>query len=360
MLAVQSFLTKGGDLAKLNELYGITIVEHPTDPLVILNYSQIDSPKMDPIVMECRGLCLEKGTWDIVARSFTRFFNMGEALEQTSMFDWNKFTVTEKCDGSLMTMYCYGNKWRVNTRGSFAQGEIATGTGMTWEEVFWSTGINPRSSIVTHDNSYVFELCSPYNKIVRTYDRPLLFLLGMFHNSTGYDYGNAVLDVYAHGMRVGRPQKLDLKTAKEVVYFLENHPDPTYEGVVVRDWTNLRMKIKNPRYVALHHLRGEGENRFSPKYLIPFILAGETDELVTYFPEVEPNIRAFSAQVEELRKQLMETWEAAKGIENQKEFALYIRPRTELAALLFMARQGGRDPAELFRENPDLILKRLK
>jgi hypothetical protein len=76
MLYVQQYLIDGNSLSSLNENYGIKTTIR--DDLVILNYSQIDSPKKHPIVMECRGLVLEIPSYRIVARSFPRFFNWGE------------------------------------------------------------------------------------------------------------------------------------------------------------------------------------------------------------------------------------------------------------------------------------------
>lgn len=77
MLNVQQFLqTKS--LEDLTAELGIRVTRHDQLPLIILNYDQIESPKANEIVVECRGLVLEEGTWEIVARSFRRFFNFGE------------------------------------------------------------------------------------------------------------------------------------------------------------------------------------------------------------------------------------------------------------------------------------------
>ena len=66
-------------LESLNTDFGIKINEY--DDIVVLNYNQIESPKFHPICDECRALILEKGTWKVLARSFTRFFNVGEGIE---------------------------------------------------------------------------------------------------------------------------------------------------------------------------------------------------------------------------------------------------------------------------------------
>lgn len=79
-MEVQDFLRKYGEfgLTLLNAQYGIVATKDEEGKRVILNYDQIESPKFDPIVKECRGLCLEIGTWNILARGFFRFFNIGE------------------------------------------------------------------------------------------------------------------------------------------------------------------------------------------------------------------------------------------------------------------------------------------
>lgn len=77
-LEVQKYLRSGKTLEQLTSELGIKVTHHSSDPLVILNYCQIDSPKFHPITLECRGLVLEKQSWNIVARSFKRFFNFGE------------------------------------------------------------------------------------------------------------------------------------------------------------------------------------------------------------------------------------------------------------------------------------------
>src|SRR3989344_2446115 len=134
MLNVQTYLrTPGNTLETLHNELGVEFAEHPTDPLVILNYSQIDSPKTNSIVMECRGLVLEKETWNIVAKAFNRFFNWGEVTEMMADFDWNNFTANTKEDGSLILFYYYGDHWRINTRGSFGEATI-NNTNITWKE----------------------------------------------------------------------------------------------------------------------------------------------------------------------------------------------------------------------------------
>ena len=74
-------------LEDLKNEYGIKSSEY--EGLVIFSYSQIDSPKTDPIVRMSRGIVLEKDTWEIVAYPFYRFFNFEEVLEERNKFNWD-------------------------------------------------------------------------------------------------------------------------------------------------------------------------------------------------------------------------------------------------------------------------------
>src|SRR5690606_13355229 len=116
-----------------------------------------------------------------VARSFSRFFNWGEMAEEMPLFNWNDCYATSKEDGSLMILYHYAGQWRVNTRGSFADG-ICGFSGKTWAELFFEVlDIRDIEHYCDQDFSYVFEFCSLHNKVVRKYDNSQAFLLAGFH-----------------------------------------------------------------------------------------------------------------------------------------------------------------------------------
>lgn len=61
---------------------------------------------------------------------YTKFFNYRESL--ADKLDWTQpVTVTEKSDGSLMTIYWYKDKWHVASQGK----PDATGKLTTWSIV---------------------------------------------------------------------------------------------------------------------------------------------------------------------------------------------------------------------------------
>lgn len=364
MLKVQEYLRANG-LDKLKEEFVIQTVIHPTLPLVILNYNQIDSPKTNEIVRECRGLTLELNSWKLVARSFSRFFNWGEVQDEMKLFDFSNCTIQSKEDGSLCIFYYYDGKWRVNTRGSFAEDR------MQFQEFTWTEAICKALNIRNLDElgnrlnpnlSYVCEFCSPYNKIVRRYDTPTVFLLTVFNGE--YEFpANDIKNITNFGVR---PEMFEFHSIEEVQKHIEKRAetDKTYEGVVIRDCNNLRFKVKNQYYLSLHRLKGE-DNCFNPKHLLPFILSGDSDELLTYFPEAKEKYLECEAKVNAAFVQLSDIWRKCHQIESQKDFALAIVNETKFSGILFWLRKTKKneqtidDLKEMWRNSGDMIIKYL-
>lgn len=367
MLNVQEFLqTK--TLADLESELSIKVNRHDKLPLVILNYNQIDSPKTHPVVRECRGLVLHSETHEVVAKSFSRFFNWGEVAEEMDDFDFSDFSVQSKEDGSLVLIYFYDGLWRANTRGSFA---LDT---MQFQSFTWQDGIcealadNLEDVGVTLNTQFTFvcEFCSPWNKIVRTYSKPVMYLLTAFHNKTLEELTVEQCDGFAKAARLLRPELYTFSNIEEIQGFLQEQEasDPTFEGVVIKDKDGRRWKIKSATYLGLHRLKGEGDNMWNPKHLLPFILAGEEDELLTYFPEVSETFYKTKCKVLENYAELVETWADYWRIKDQKDFALAIKT-TPFASILFSVRskhgedQKSADVRQAWREADRMILKRL-
>ena len=75
MLNLQTFIRENENWRELisEKPYCIKVTEK--EGLVCFKYSQIDSDFNEPLVRECRGIILEKDTWNVVAYAFNKFFN---------------------------------------------------------------------------------------------------------------------------------------------------------------------------------------------------------------------------------------------------------------------------------------------
>ncbi len=363
MLVTQQWLQRK-TLDELAQELSLEVNRHPTLPLVILNYNQIESPKIHPVVRECRGLVLNADDYSLVARAFARFFNWGEFAEEMPLFNWSKSIAYEKVDGSLLLFYRFGGEWRVNTRGSYADGRMFNEWAaryhqkpmdFTWTQgILEALGITALSELELYLDpslTYVCEFCSPWNKVVRDYS-PCVYLLTCFDGE----------------QEVGpRPTKLfktvgtyPLRTAMEVMEYVNSQPEATWEGCVVKDDADRRWKIKNRRYLALHKMKGaNGDALYNPSTLLPFILEGEGGELLSTYPEITDCFYHYKEKVDSAYDELEELWELAKDEPSQKDFAQLIDGETIFTGLLFNARKNKTPLKEEWRKGEKYILNGL-
>jgi hypothetical protein len=355
LLAVQEYL-KTHTLLELAEK-GISVNWHPNGKLIILNYDQLEAKKLCPVSRNCRGLVLEYPSFNIVARAFDRFFNLGEVPELNDTFNWKEFSTQEKCDGSLILAFKYDGQTFVNTRNSWGDGVI-NGSEYTWRKLFGEC-IDIETMFDGVDcQTLVFELCSIYNKVVTHYSKPQVFLLSAFTDEKEHETAN--VDVIAVKKGWTRPLSYVFKNKDDVALYIKDLEscDPTAEGVVIRDDKNLRIKIKNLSWFNLARLK-DNNNIFLPKYLVPLILTGEISEILIYLDELRPHVDKLEPILKQEHDNLIQLWNEYKHIENQKEFALKVVSNSKFSGLLFIARKTGRCPSELWRESAGLIVKTL-
>lgn len=361
MLEVQKFLQKNGDLALLKQTYGINAVKHPTDSRVILNYDQIASSKwkFEPIVRECRALTLDSKDWSLVARGFYRFFNWGEYPAEMKKFDFERSRATFKEDGSYINVYYWNGSWHVQTRGSFGDG--AVNDFITWRQLFNLAAPENLFKRLDKRCTYIFELCSLFNQVVRRYDTPSLFLLTVFDGYT--EFVHDITSVIGKEIQVEMPETMVFRDIMDVEKYImaRERIDKTFEGFVLRDDANHRFKMKNSGYVALHRLANNG-NIATEKSLVKFVLAGERDELVTYFPYVASTYDRLSEQVDKLAKDLSNYWFCFKDEASRKKFALAVA-KCPMNTFLFEAKtkydngETDVDPVLLMRASPDKVTR---
>lgn len=363
MLELQKYLSNHS-LDDLISEFGMKLCYHPIYPLVIINYDQINSPKMHPIVQECRGLVITTDTFDVVAPCMKRFFNMGEALEVTDKFDWNnKIDSLSKEDGSMMMLFSYCGEWLVKTRGSWAESPICE-NAPTWKELFFS--LLPKVRF-RKDKTYIFEMCSMNNQVVRQYNEPTLFLLSIFTRDTYHEWDTDLVDNFAIRNKIKRPEKINIKNSESAKAYIKKleETDGTAEGLVLRDINGLRLKVKSSTYLSYSQLGGNG-NLVCNKNLIPLILANEQDEAIAIFPSIKPKVDELKIKLDDLLTELDNAWVTVHGIEDQKEFAITLKKfNTSLSGILFKMKKEGTifDDGRLeieFRNAKDLLIKILK
>lgn len=348
------FSTVSEGVEKLKDDLGIKVKSY--DDRHVFNYCQIESPKTNPVVMECRGLILSDDL-EVLCRSFDRFFNLGEAPEITEKVDLSRAVVLEKLDGSLVKVYHDGYDWQVATRGTaYAEGENYT--GQTFRDLFVKGfGCSSLKELREKFDSrmmkgwtHIFEFTSPDNRIVTPYEEDRMYLIGVRHNKDFTEIRPEALQSIADllreevGLNVHSPEFFDI-TDREVLRMAANDLKGLREGFVAYDPGNgQRVKVKSEQYVAVHRIRGEA--CLTPKRIVELVVTNEFEEYLAYFPEDQKKFDPYVQSWEEMRKEISEIFETYKGIEDQKEFALKVK-HLPYSGILFQARAKGQDPVHV-------------
>jgi len=105
-------------------------------------------------------------------------------------------------------------------------------------------------------------------------------------------------------------------------------------------------------------MRGNGDQLISPKNLVPFIMTGETGELLAIFPEVQPYVDQYKLKLDTLYNIVIALWESAKLIKGQAKFAEAVLTEKDLSFILFEARKRSVHPNVVWKESTETLLKR--
>lgn len=325
---------------------------------ILLKYDQLESDYAFEEVQDCRGLILEKGTWRIMCMSFRKFFNVGES--HAVAIDWNTANVLEKVDGTMIQLYFdwHKDKWFAATTGTAeGEGEVNNKDGTTFNELFWKTAFEKYSLDIddlSKTCTYVFELTTPYNIVVKPHGESSLTLLTIRSNSflTELDYKDLVTIGELIGVPVVKSYDLNKGNFDELVKTFENMPW-SEEGYVIMDGAFNRVKIKNPAYVAVHHLKAKtGEHN-----ILTVVKTNEIEEFAATFPERREEIWRLKANYDILLGRLHVAWNELiphlpkdDGAAEKKAYAMAVFEITKKHSLsqftnLYFSLKDGKTPS---------------
>ncbi len=228
---------------------------HPIHDLTIWNYTpKVQYERLwDDITLQCRGL-VTNSDGKIIARPFKKFFNYEEHKPEDIPNE--EYVVYEKLDGSLGILFNYKNEWILATRGSFTSPQAIKG-----KEILNRHDI----SAWRKDNTYLFEIIYPENRIVVDYgNEEKLVVIGGIHTETGEEIPDSSLFwTQDSGFEV----VTTYKTWGEGYDLLKEEISKDKEGYVIRFKNGFRMKIKGEEYVRLHRILTNISNRDIWEYL---------------------------------------------------------------------------------------------
>jgi hypothetical protein len=278
---------------------------------ILVKYDQLVSPTLmaNIEVQECRGLILEKGTWNVMSLAFTKFFNSEEG--NAAKIDWDTAHVLEKLDGTMIQVYWdwHANKWFAATTGTAeGEGEVNNKNGTTFNDLFWNTVNNKytfNECLLNKDFVYVFELTTPYNIVVKPHGESSATLLTVRNRETLVELSGKALEMAAVSLDIPLVKSFDIN-AKNVGHLLKTFEGMPWseEGYVVRDGNDNRVKVKNPAYVAVHHLKG----KTAEHNIIIIVKSNEIEEFASTFPERKDELLKLKENYDKLTVKLNDVW----------------------------------------------------
>lgn len=346
-LEIQKFLRKrcqtGVDQAfkQLQESYGVYTKRHTLYPqLITFKYDMIEAKFSEKLTCEARGLILdESDNWNVVARAYDKFFNHGEG--HAAPIDWSTARTFEKLDGSLCLVYWnkYSDKWEVATQGTPDACGPVGGWGFTFSELFWKTWNELGYKLPTKDmtvgpfNTYMFELCTSYNKIIVQHPKPRIVLHGMRCTLPYFQYAEveySVIEKFAKNYNWEVVKSYDLSSFEAIVNSCKDINPMECEGYVVCDDNFNRVKVKSPQYVALHSMI----DGMGPRRLLQIARTNDSEEFLSYFEEYRAEFDIIKIKYHALASELEKQFDEIKYIADRKEFASHA-VKSRLPAVLF-------------------------
>ena len=265
---------------------------------------------------------------------FYKFGNYGESY--ADKIDWNTAKAEEKLDGSLIKVWCCNDNWIVSTNGTIfakkanigSENEIPSAAAVykNFGDLFEAAAADAKLDItaLNPQYTYMFELVSPYNRVVVPYETINLFHIGTRDNTT--------LKELEADIGIAKPKTYQCNNINDLIE-MASKLRYCEEGYVVKDANYRRIKVKSPAYVAVSHLiSGINENRF-----LELLRTNEAGEFLSYFPEYTVHIDALKnklASFEQYLAAVIKEKITHVNYETRKDFA-EMATKTKYPAFFF-------------------------
>lgn len=338
-MKIQKALKSGSvNLKGLSILLGMKYKEYP-EGYTTITYDQFETPTTSLVAKECRGVIFDEN-YEIVCRGFDRFFNYGEEAANFAGIDFENAKVVEKLDGSLIKFWYdkKANQWRTATSGRIYGESNVSDHDMTFKDlVYLSLNItsdenfNKLCEPLDKDSTHIYEVTSPYNRIVTYYKGISLWYLGSRKNKTGeyFDFDGTIIG--AKSPKTFEFNNIDqvIKSSKELI--------DREEGYVIYEHGIPVLKIKSPEYVRIHHIKGED---LSVGRICNLIIKNEISEYLTYFPDDYGFIAPYKNGFDRFINEINEMFELSKKFESDKDLGIAFKGNKYLSIIFNMRKKN--------------------
>lgn len=308
------------------------------ETLTIVSY-MVSDPSLWKLELatECRGVTFN-AAGDCVARTFHKFFNIGENEDtQVHLLQGKEFEVLEKRDGSMVTPIMVGGEIFWKTKKSFYSDVAVEAAKNVPENVkllameYIKLGFTP-----------IFEYTSPFNRVVLDYgNAPEFVLIAVRHNATGDYISHKMMDGLSFGVKVIEKFDKTLEQCLSEVDTLTN-----FEGWCLRDVkTGFYCKLKTAYYLRLHRINTELRERDVADMVIDETIDDIKSALALDNIDITDILKIEQQVVSEISALRQTVDEIVAGIEDKTNFKeIAMKLKTHPMFGLIMATVRGTEP----------------
>lgn len=247
---------------------------------------------LEPGALNCRGIMYDvtdENNAKLVSLPPEKFFNYEEgAVDHSAGILGDKM---EKMDGSLISTYIHNNELFLKSKGSLFS-EQANDSIWFLSQESNADFKKQLEDLAKKGYTINLEYTSPTNRIVVPYQEDALTILSMREHSTGKSFYASKLNEFLEENNYQHLQKhlvgytnLSKEKIDQLKFVNEARAENEGEGYVVEivlpEYSYL-VKIKNTKYIALHHTK---DSVNSPRRLFEAVINEASDDLRSMFSD---------------------------------------------------------------------------
>lgn len=323
-------------LQTLNEYVdrGLLSVSIWKNDLLLYNYTrtaEYDSA-WDEITLNSRATLVDKKKGKRICYSFPKFFNLNqhETTKEANLPN-EPFEVFEKVDGSLLVITPWRGELIVTTRGSFYSPQA------TFAKKLIDKKYPFLFKCLREGECILAEVIYPENRIIVDYgdmeDIVVLAWAKPADDATDdfveLSYDTVIDACNQLGLKCAKKHKMD--KLEDVVSHVSKL-DWQDEGLVVRYWSGLRVKVKSSEYLRIAKVK----QHLSPKYVWEAMRDSVYENYIKGLPdELFDDVKAMYATLLHERNSWTKNFLMIRNSANQvftekKDYALWVKSNPEL------------------------------
>ncbi len=263
---------------------------------------------LDNFTRQCFGIMARIDNFKIVCEAFNKMWEITgqynddeihQLIASHEFFKTSSITIEEAIDGTLIKLYYDGVKWQKATKNCMDAYQAFWNNSKSFGEMFDDCAYISNLNYDNLDTSYCYSFVIQHseNRIIVPYSRnTLVHLLTRDMNT---------LAEVEHDIGIPKPRRYHFENIHDIFYSLVNAPW-TFQGYVLINETQDRLKIENPNYTYVKELKG---NNMNVKMRILQILhSRQKYEFLQYFPEHSGNVQNVILDIQHLATKIYKTY----------------------------------------------------